>query len=141
MKISPKQYAKALVALSEEEGDVTRAAGAFVGFLRKRRATRYLAEIVREAEKHADDLSGRVSVLAETATEADAETRRTIEAAAREAFPDADPVIRYAVRPELLGGVRLSSESEMIDATVSRRLREMERVLKGQAAGGMTFYS
>lgn len=131
MKISPKQYAKALVALSEEEGDVTRVAEAFVAFLRKRRATRYLAEIVSEAEKRSDLLEGRVGVLAETATEADAETRRAIEVAAREAFPGKEPVIRYVVRPELLGGVRISSDSETIDATVVRRLREMERALKG----------
>lgn len=131
MKISPKQYAKALVALSEEEGDVTRVAEAFVAFLRKRRATRYLAEIVSEAEKRSDLLEGRVGVLAETATEADAETRRAIEVAAREAFPGKEPVIRYVVRPELLGGVQISSDSETIDATVVRRLREMERALKG----------
>ncbi len=131
MKISPKQYAEALVALSREDGDVTRMAEAFVGFLRKRRATRHLAEIVREAERQEDRLEGRLDVLAETAAEADAETRREIETVAREVFPGVEPVIRYVVRPELLGGVRLSSDSETIDATVARRLREMERVLKG----------
>lgn len=130
MKISPKQYAEALVALSREEGDVTRMAEAFTGFLRKRRATRHLGEIVREAERHADRTEGRVSVLAETATEATDGTRREIERVAKEAFPGVEPVIRYTVRPELLGGVRLSSDSEVLDATVARRLQEMEKRLK-----------
>lgn len=131
MKISPKQYAETLVALSKEEGDVMRIAEAFIGFLRKRRATRHLTEIVREAERHTDRLEGRVSVLAETATEASEEERRRIETVTRDAFPGMEPVIRYAVRPDLLGGVRLSSDSEVVDATVARRLREMERTLKG----------
>jgi F0F1-type ATP synthase delta subunit len=130
MKISPKQYAEALVALSKEDGDVTRMTESFVGFLRKRRATRYLTEIVREAERHADRLEGRIRVLAETATEVGEEQKREIKRVVGEAFPGTEPVIRYVVKPELLGGVRLSSDSETIDATVVRRLREMERTLK-----------
>lgn len=130
MKISPTQYAEALVSLSREGGDVTRVVEAFVGFLRKRRATRHLSEIVREAEKRSLRLEGRVNVLAETAAEATDAMKRSIEAAAGDAFPDMKPIIRYAIRPDLLGGVRLSSDSEVVDATVARRLREMERALK-----------
>ncbi len=130
MKISPKQYAKVLVALSEEGGDSSRLASSFLAFVRKRRGIRHLASIVREAERQEDLRAGRVSVLAETATEATEEVRQAIESAAKGAFPGMEPVIRHAVKPELLGGVRLSSDSEVIDATVSRRLREMERRLK-----------
>jgi F0F1-type ATP synthase delta subunit len=130
MKISPTQYAEALVSLSREGGDVTRMAEAFIGFLRKRRATRHLAQIVHEAERQSDRLEGRVSVLAETATEASEEEKRKIETVTKDAFPGMEPIIRYAVRPDLLGGVRLSSDSEVVDATVARRLREMERALK-----------
>ncbi len=130
MKITPIQYAKVLVALSAENGDVKRVAASFLSFVRRRHAMRKLDDIVRVAEQQIDHAAGRVRVLAETAILADDTMRRGVEAAAHEAFPDREVVVSYVVFPELLGGVRLSSEDEVLDASVGRRLREMKGTLK-----------
>ncbi|NTW15818.1 MAG: F0F1 ATP synthase subunit delta [Candidatus Moranbacteria bacterium] len=135
MKISSAQYGKVLAALSEEKGDAKRVAASFLSFVRRRRATRKLDDIVRVAERQVDRVAGRVCVLAETAVPADDAMRREIEAAAREAFPGNEVVVSYVVLLELLGGVRLSSGDEVLDASVGRRLREMEGVLKGSTYG------
>lgn len=130
MKISSAQYAKTLVALSGEEGDVSRVAKSFLSFVRKRRGTRKLDEIVRTAERLSDEEAGRISLLAETAVVADGKMRKEIENAAKTLFPGKEAVIRYAVRERLLGGVRISSDSEVADGTLRRRLSEMARRIK-----------
>lgn len=132
MKISPIQYAKTLVALSKEEGDVSRTATAFLSFIRKRRGTRKLAEIIRAAERLSDGEAGRMALLAETAVPADDAMKKEIGRVAAEAFPGFEAVIRYVVRPDLLGGLRLSSEDEVVDGSVRARLRAMEERMKGR---------
>jgi len=130
MKISPTQYAKILVALSEEGGDPSRVAASFLSFVRKRRGTKKLSGIVRAAEKFSDEKAGRVSLLAETASAADEPMRREIARSAGNLFPGKEVSLRYVVRKDLLGGVRFSLDDEVIDGTLRRRLDEMGRRIK-----------
>ncbi len=133
MKISPTQYAKVLVTLSEGGGDPSHIAASFLTFVRKRRGTRKLSEILRAAERIADEMAGRVSLLAETAVGTDDATKKDITKKAEVLFPGKTVSLRHAVRPALLGGVRLSSEDEVIDGSVQARLRAIGHGMRNRA--------
>ncbi|NTW13477.1 MAG: F0F1 ATP synthase subunit delta [Candidatus Moranbacteria bacterium] len=131
MKISSTQYAKLIVALSKEGGEPARVVVSILAFVRKHRGIRKLSEIVRAAESLSDDEAGRVSLLAETATETDEEARKDIMSTAVRLFPGKEISLRYSVRKDLLGGVRLSSVDEVVDGTIRRRIRELRGSMTG----------
>ncbi len=131
MRISASQYAKTLTELSKgNPADVGAVAGAFLAMLRRKRDLRKWPTILRMSAKMADSEAGRISLLAETARPVDGDAKARMEALAGTLFPDKELVMRYAVREDLLGGVRLSSDDEMLDATVRTRLRELEKALR-----------
>ncbi|MEI7750235.1 MAG: F0F1 ATP synthase subunit delta [Candidatus Moraniibacteriota bacterium] len=127
MKISPTQYAKVLVALSSEGGDSSRVAASFLSFVRKHKGAKKLSEIVRAAEALSDEQAGRVSLLAETAIEADDAMRKDIAKNAETLFPGKSVALRYAVRKDLIGGVKLSSGDEVVDGSIWARLQALGR--------------
>lgn len=124
MKVSSSQYAKTLLALSDTK-DARGVATSFLRLIRRNRAVKRLPAILRIFGQLSDGQKGTLSFLVETATEGDAETRKGIERAAAGFFPERKLVFRYRVNPKLLGGARISSDDEMLDATVRRRLREL----------------
>ncbi|MBP9751420.1 MAG: F0F1 ATP synthase subunit delta [Candidatus Moranbacteria bacterium] len=129
MKVSSSQYAKTLLALSDT-GDVRRIAASFLALVRRNRAAKRLPAILRMAERLSDERDGVISLSVETATEADASVRQAIESVVAGFFPGKRPVFRYGVVFGLVGGARISSDDEMIDATVRRRLIELEKALR-----------
>ncbi|MEI6650040.1 MAG: F0F1 ATP synthase subunit delta [Candidatus Moraniibacteriota bacterium] len=126
MKISPTQYAKVLVALSSEGGDSSRVAASFLSFVRKHKGAKKLSEIVRAAETFSDEEAGRVSLSAETAIEADDAMRKDIAKNAATLFPGKDVSLCYVVRPDIIGGVRFSSNDEVVDGSIRARLRALK---------------
>jgi F0F1-type ATP synthase delta subunit len=129
MKVSSSQYAKTLLVLSDT-GDVRRIAASFLALVRRNRAAKRLPAILRMAERLSDERDGTVSLFVETATETDEPVRRAIESAVAGFFPGKRPVFRYGVSPGLVGGARISSDDEMVDATVRRRLTELEKTFR-----------
>lgn len=129
MKVSSSQYAKTLLALSDTE-DVRRIAASFLALVRRNRAAKRLPAILRMAERLSDERDGTVSLSVETATETDEPTRNAIESAVAGFFPGKRPVFRYGADRSLVSGARISSDDEMIDATVRRRLTELEKTLR-----------
>jgi len=129
MKVSSSQYAKTLLALSDTE-DAGAVAASFLALARRNRAAKRLPLILRLFARLSDESAGRLALSVETASEADAEARRVIEAQAGIFFPGEDLSFRYQVSPELLGGARISSEGELLDATVRRRLNELEKIMR-----------
>ncbi|NTV55418.1 MAG: F0F1 ATP synthase subunit delta [Candidatus Moranbacteria bacterium] len=127
MKITPTQYAKALVALSRDGGDASQIAASFLSFVKKRRGSKKLPEIVRAAEALSDEKDGRISLLAETAIEADDAMRKDIAKNAATLFPGKDVSLCYVVRPDIIGGVRFSSNDEVVDGSIRARLRAMKK--------------
>lgn len=131
MRISASQYAKTLVELSKGgPADVSVLAESFLLVLRRRRDVRKWPTILRMFGRMTDADAGRLSLCAETAGEPSEASRAALESLAREAFPGKELCIRYEIRPELLGGMRLSSDDEMLDATVRTRMRELEKRMK-----------
>jgi len=130
MKITPTQYAKTLLALSLDEGDVSRVASSFLSFVKKHRGGKKLPEIVRAAEKLSDEAVGRVTLLAETAEEVSAESKKEIAETAGKLFPGKEISLGFAVRKDLVGGVRLSSHDEVADGSIRARLWAMERQMR-----------
>lgn len=131
MKITSTQYAKALAALSKDGGDASQIAASFLSFVKKRRGTKKLPEIVRAAEKLSDEADGRVMLLAETAGEVDADSKKEIALAAGKLFPGKEISLGFAVRKDLVGGVRLSSRDVVVDGTIGRRIRELRGAMNG----------
>jgi F0F1-type ATP synthase delta subunit len=131
MKITSTQYAKALVALSKDGGDASQIAASFLSFVKKHRGEKKLPEIVRAAEKLSDEAAGRVTLLAETAGEVDADSKKEIALAAGKLFPGEEVSLGFAVRRDLVGGVRLSSRDVVVDGTIGRRIRELRGAMNG----------
>ncbi len=130
MRIGASQYAKTLTELSKgNPADVGAVAKAFLSVLRRKRDLRKWPTILRMSERMADEQAGTLSLLAETAHALDEASRGGLEMLAGEVFPGKKLMIRYEVRPDLLGGVRISTDDEMLDATVRARLRALEKTL------------
>ena len=129
MKVSSSQYAETLLALSGT-GDVRRIVASFFALVLRNRATKRIPAILRIAERLSDERDGSVSLFVETAVDADESLRRVIESVAADFFPAKRPIFRYGTDPDLIGGVRISSDDEMVDATVRRRLTELEKTLR-----------
>lgn len=129
MKVSSSQYAKTLLALSDTE-DASAVAASFLALVRRNRTAKRLPSILRLFERMSDERAGRIALSVETASEAGAEARRVIEAQAGRFFPGKELSFRYRVNAELLGGARISSEDELLDATVRRRLSELEKNMR-----------
>lgn len=124
MRLFSRQYAEAL--LQSDSGDPKRIVSAFLSFVRKTRSMKRLPEIVRIAERLADKRDGRTALVVETARDTDQPFRTEIECFAAREFPGVELSFEYRVRPDLLGGVRISSDEIVVDATIRRRLKELE---------------
>lgn len=126
MRLSTSQYAEILFSLSEDTKDSARAAESFLSFVRTNRAMGRMRDILRAFDRIAAEREGRQDVLVETATEPESGFRKDIGTIVAGLFPGKTLSLRFSVRPELLGGARISSDDEMIDASVRRRLQELK---------------
>lgn len=129
--MTPTQYAKALVALSKDGGDASEIVSSFLSFVKRSRGAKKLSEIVRAAEKLSDEADGRVTLLAETAEETNADLKKEIAEATGKLFPGKEISLGFAVRKDLVGGVRLSSRDTVVDGTIGRRIRELRGAMNG----------
>ena len=76
--------------------------------------------LVKDIEDQLADL-GLTVVTVETAGEIDEATQDKI----KELFPDSEVVIRRIINPELIGGCRISTPSQLMDQTVAKRLSDL----------------
>ncbi len=131
MRLTASQYAKALLALSAGAEDPKRVASSFLSYARKNRLTKKLPDILRIFEGLSEAKAGKLSLSIETARSADAAEREALGRLAEASFPGKKLLLRYVVNADLVGGVRMLSSDEMVDATAKRRLRELESRIKG----------
>lgn len=129
MRLSTSQYAQILHALSEDGADPARTAESFLSFVRANRAMDRMTGILRAFDRLVARREERTDLLVETAVEPGDALRTDIAALAEALFPGKARSFRFSVRPELLGGARISSEDGMVDATVRRRLQELEKIM------------
>lgn len=130
MRLSTSQYAEILFSLSEDAADPARTAESFLSFVRANRAMGRMADILRAFDRLVSRREGRRDLLVETAAESGTGFRADIEGLAAGLFPGKTLSFRFSVRPELLGGARISSDDEMVDATIRRRLQEIGKTLR-----------
>jgi len=76
--------------------------------------------LVRDIEFHLGEL-GTLVVAVETARTLEAATKREIE----RMFAGKTVVIREVVRPELVGGVRIITPSQLLDQTIAHQLNKL----------------
>jgi F-type H+-transporting ATPase subunit delta len=110
----------------------------FVALLVRRGWFRQLDRAVRGVERRVDALGGIVEAELESAAPLDGDIREDLVAALIRRYGARE--IRLAVRvvPELLGGYRLRSGSDLVDASVRGQLRRMAGELRaaGSSHGG-----
>ncbi len=118
MKYSSQHYARALVEVldaipaRERTGAIRR----FVGILARRGALASLGRILNECEKLLWRRSGRRKVEIQSTTPLDASVRRAIRRSLGK-----DIVAVETVRPEILGGMRIIIDDEiLIDASAKQ---------------------
>lgn len=83
----------------------------------------------REAERLARDIEYQLAERGELVLRV--ETARTLteeaEQQIRQRFPDKTVHIQNVVRPELIGGMRILTPSELLDATIATRLTKLTK--------------
>lgn len=80
--------------------------------------------IVRDIEEQLS-VAGQMILTVETAREIDGTTRRSIE----QLFADKTVHIRQIIRPELIGGLKISTPSQFIDASLAKKITDL-RMMK-----------
>lgn len=130
MRLTASQYANALLALSESTEDPKHVASSFLSYARKNRLTKKLSDILRIFERLLKSKEGKLLLLIETARNANAAERETLRCLAEATFPGKRLSLRYIVNADLVGGVRMLSYDEMVDATIRRRLDELEKIIR-----------
>lgn len=131
MRLSIPQYAQALLEI-EKGMDESMAAGAgkkFFSWLVRRGEGKKMGKILREADRMVKAQSGVADVVITTAHEAPEETKELLRAQAKEVFAGQSVDVQFATDANLIGGVKMRSESMLYDATLSTSVRKLRTAL------------
>lgn len=121
MRLTPTQYARALLAAYEEAKGKDRASviQRFLARLRRERRSRWLGAVVRVLERMRDE--GQVSVRSARALKP--ATRSTIEAMI------GWPITHSKIEPNLLGGVIIEMGDRRLDASLAGKITALRKKL------------
>ncbi len=128
MRFSIPQYAQALLEL-ERGGDAAETASRFFAWLSRRGEGKKLAKILKEAARRVREQSGIVDVTITTAHEADTTTKETLLAQAEKVFVEQKIEARFATDADVIGGVKMRSDTFLYDATLSTAVRKLRTAL------------
>ncbi len=128
MRLSIPQYAQALLEL-EREGGATETASRFFAWLSRRGEGRKAGKIVEVAERLLREQSGIMDVTITTAQEADTATQETLLAQAETVFVGQKIEARFATDADVIGGVKMRSDTFLYDATLSTAVRKLRTSL------------
>ena len=128
MRLSIPQYAQALLEL-EREGGATETASRFFAWLSRRGEGRKAGKIVKVAERLLREQSGIMDVTVTTAQEADTTTKEMLLAQAETVFVGQKIEARFATDADVIGGVKMRSDTFLYDATLSTAVRKLRTTL------------
>jgi len=95
----------------------------------------YVDSVIGEIKKTLDKRSGVIKVIAEYAFEPGKDFISAIKESIKKRTGAASVELTGQIKKELIGGYRLKIEDEVIDASVSRQLLEMEECLTAVDGG------
>lgn len=128
MRLSIPQYAQALLEL-EKEGNVAETASRFFTWLARRGEGKKMGRIVKEAERILKMQSGVMEVTITTAEESSVETQGVLRAEAEKIFASQSVDAKFVTDADLIGGVKMRSDSFLYDATLSTAVRKLRIAL------------
>lgn len=126
MKTSASQCAEAFLSLSDGGNDAGELASRFFAYLRSKRMLKRRRSVMRAIERLEEKRSGVLGISIVTAHPVADTERSFLEREAATFFPGSELRFRYMIDGSVLGGVRIASSDEMINATVRTRLRILE---------------
>ena len=131
MRLSIPQYAQALLELEKGmSADAARTAGErFFAWLSRRGEGKKIGKIVKEAERIVRAQSGIAEVTITTAHEADTEMQGALRTQAEKVFAGQSVDARFVTDADLIGGVKMRSDSFLYDATLSNAVRKLRTAL------------
>ena len=126
MKISNRQYAKALYNVTQElsGADLSTAITNFVGLLAKNHSLSQASSIISEFESYAKKQEGVMSIEITSAQELDSKTTAMIKKIFGERVESVENV-----DPSLIGGVSIKTEDKILDGSVRAQLTQLKQQL------------
>lgn len=118
--LSKKQYAKILKNLVDDAGEIEVVSDLFFEFVQKTTSLAAMHGILEEYKK----LNERKKVSVTSKTKLDNEIKKEIESA----FGENIEIIEQ-VDPEMIGGIKIQTETHIFDASVTNQLQSLKQKL------------
>ena len=131
MRTTISQYAQAFheIAQDKSASESQQVAGLLFAFLKRKRDTKKLARIIQKMQMLQDRKDGVMRVSATTAFAVQNGLKKEIEHFAQEIFVSEKVILEMHTDIDLLGGVVLKTENQMIDASVAETMKRVRNVL------------
>lgn len=132
MKTTPAQYAQYLLYVSETKTDaeLDTALDAFVRVLQRDGMMPKVKDIFSRFSELWDTAHGIASVRVVSARKLSNSVIDVLDGYVTKRYQLKKVRRSFHVDPNVIGGVRIESKHEVVDATIQRKLRDMERFLK-----------
>lgn len=130
MKVSPKQYAQALLELAENAAkkEIPEIVDKFIKFLARERHTKFAKRILDALSQLILLREGRVKIFVDSAQTLNDLTRETILNFLGKKQTEVE--FEEKVDPNLLGGVKIRLNDMLVDATLSGQLEKLRQRLQ-----------
>ena len=131
MKPTPTQYAQVLMQLSQESpASAWPAVSAqFLSFLNRRKEIKKLPAILRNFERLSDEVTGVKRVQVTTATTLNYAVMQSLTHQIKQLFATENIALDSRIDAQIIGGLKLQTETELYDTTIRKRLSELKKVL------------
>lgn len=131
MKVSPKQYARTLIEVTEKTKDhdsVNQSIERFVALVKNNKDQKKMGRIVEEFEKIIKENSGELLVEIESSKELSDEAIANIKNAISKKENVSDEKIKVILKknPSLIGGIRIKIGNEEIDGSIKSKLARLQ---------------
>ena len=132
MKITVAQYAKALDASLENKSDedVKVVIANFLNVLKKNNQLKLMDKIMENFSSIYDKKNGIVSVQVTSVKELDEKTLAEVKKYVAQKYGAKEVILKNKIDKKIKGGIVFRVGDEMIDASVSRKLIELEKTLR-----------
>lgn len=132
MKISAKQYAKALQELTrgKDEKDIDSAVLSFAKELKKQRKLKLVGDIVNKFSDIYNKENGIAEADVISAREIDGEQMEKIKSFVGNKYEVKEVIINKKIDESIKGGIIIRVNDEVLDGSVSKKIKNLNNLLK-----------
>ena len=124
--VSRKELAIALLEVAQTEKDTQQLAKKIAAYLISEGRAGEIELLARDLERLQHENSGLLEIRVESAHELNDAVRRTIESL----FEAKQKVVHESVHKDIIGGVRVRAQDQILDLSVRTRLRQLKQRVK-----------